>query len=146
MRLGIVLGLLAWTLAASPALARRVEVPVQGRGHALVVDAMINQRFSGRFLIDTGASYCVLSKASAKNASVRPDGERIKMATANGVVEVQLGSARRIDLGGAVAREVDVAVMDHEPLPGLQGVIGLSFLRQFKYSIDHGRGVLLLEQ
>lgn len=146
MRRVVGLGLVAWTLAAWPALARRVEVPVDGRGHAVVVAATINQRFTGRFLIDTGASYCVLSKTAAKDASLRPDGNRIKITTANGVVEAQLGSARRIDLGGAVARDVEVAVMEREPLPGLQGVIGLSFLRQFKYSIDPGRGVLLLEQ
>jgi clan AA aspartic protease (TIGR02281 family) len=132
-------------LTASSVLARKSVVPVEGNGKVLVVEATINQRLTGRFLLDTGASYCFFSKETAKDASVKADGRTIKVSTANGVIEATLGEARRIELGDAIAREVEVAVVEKDPMPGLLGVIGLSFLQNFKYSIDSERGVLLLE-
>ena len=134
-------------LGATAALARRVEVPIEGRGHVLIVEATINQRLSGRFLVDTGATHCVISKQKAKDISLagRNDGAKIRIQTANGLIEATMGEARRIDVGDAVAREVAVAVTPDDPVPGLDGLIGLSFLKQFKYSIDSERSILRLE-
>jgi clan AA aspartic protease (TIGR02281 family) len=110
------------------------------------VSGMINQRLSGRFLLDTGASYCVLGKNAARLAGVQPDGGRkLLLTTAHGVVQASVGSARRIDVGEAVARDVEVAVMDEAPLPGLDGILGLSFLQHFKYAIASDGKSLQLE-
>jgi len=137
----------ACLLVALPALARRVEVPIEGSGRILIVEASINQRGSGRYIVDTGATYCVISQDRAKELSLsgRKDGEKIRVATANGVVEATLGEARRIDVGDAVARDVPVAVMAGDPVPGFDGLIGLSFLQRFKYSVDSAEHVLKLE-
>ena len=137
----------ACLLVALPALARRVEVPIQGAGKILVVEASINQRGTGRYIVDTGATYCVISQERAKELSLsgRKDGEKIRVATANGVVQATLGEARRIDVGDAVARDVPVAVMAGDPVPGFDGLIGLSFLQRFKYSVDSAEHVLKLE-
>src|SRR5215510_4218313 len=93
-----------------PAFARRERVPVQGRGKILVVQATLNQRVTGWFILDTGATYCVVSKATAAEANLsgRKDGEKVRMNTANGVVQATIGEARRIEIGAAVAREVAV--------------------------------------
>ena len=137
----------ALALVASTSLARKVYVRVAGRGRALVIQADINQRVSGPFILDTGASYCVVSKetADAANLSGRKDGPKVKLSTASGVVEARLAEARRIDVGDAVARDVEVAVVEKDVFPGFRGLIGLSFLRHFKYSVDSGEGTLLLE-
>ena len=137
----------ACLLVALPALARRVEVPIEGAGKILIVSASINQRGTGRYIVDTGATYCVISQERAKELSLsgRKDGEKIRVATANGVVEATLGEARRIDVGDAVARDVPVAVMAGDPVPGFDGLIGLSFLQKFKYSVDSTEHVLKLE-
>ena len=135
-------------LLASTVLARKQLVPIEGRGKLLIVEATINQRVTGRFLLDTGATYCVVSKETAGDAllSGRKDGPKVRMATAAGVmVEATIGEARRIDVGDVVARDVQVAVVERDPTPGFQGLIGLSFLQHFKYSIDSEGGVLQLE-
>jgi clan AA aspartic protease (TIGR02281 family) len=134
-------------LAIVPAHARKVQVPVEGKGAVLVVNAWINQRSAGHFLLDTGASYCVVGKRMAASALLqgRSDGRKVQLSTASGVIEGTIGTARRIDVGDAVARDVDVVVLEKDPFPGLDGILGLSFLRSFKYSIDSAHGVLLLE-
>ena len=138
----------ATLLATSPADARKDRIPIEGRGKVLIISATINQNISGRFLLDTGASYCVISKATAASANLsgRKDGPKVHMATASGaMIEATLGEARRIDVGDMVARDVPVAVVDGNPFPGFQGLIGLSFLQHFKYSVDSRTGELLLE-
>jgi clan AA aspartic protease (TIGR02281 family) len=144
--LGLVLAV-ASLLVALPALARRVEVPIEGAGKILIVEASINQRGTGRYIVDTGATYCVVSQDRAKELSIagRKDGQKIRVATANGIIEATLGEARRIDVGDAVARDVAVAVMDSDPVPGFDGLLGLSFLQRFKYSVDSTERILKLE-
>jgi clan AA aspartic protease (TIGR02281 family) len=135
-------------LVAVPALARKERVSIEGSGKGIIVEATINQRVTGRFLLDTGASYCVISKDTASEAGLsgRKDGPKAHMTTASGLVmEATVGQARRIEIGNAVARDVQVAVVERDPFPGLRGLIGLSFLQQFKYSIDSANHVLLLE-
>jgi clan AA aspartic protease (TIGR02281 family) len=103
---------IACLLVALPAVARRTEVPIEGSGKILIVEASINQRGTGRYIVDTGATYCVISQERARDLSLsgRKDGEKIRVATANGIVEATLAEARRIDVGDAVARDVAVAV------------------------------------
>ena len=147
-RSGVIALIITLTLTASPALARKERVPIEGSGRVIIVEATINQRVTGRFLLDTGASYCVISKdtATSANLSGRKDGRKVRMTTASGAqMEATVGQARRVEIGDAVARDVEVAVVDGNPFPGFQGLIGLSFLQRFKYSVDSRSGVLLLE-
>ncbi len=147
-RSGVIALTITLTLAASPSLARKERVPIEGSGRVIIVEATINQRVTGRFLLDTGASYCVISKdtANSANLSGRKDGRKVRMTTASGAqMEATVGQARRVEIGDAVARDVEVAVVDGNPFPGFQGLIGLSFLQRFKYSVDSRSGVLLLE-
>ncbi len=140
-------GLLALCLVL-PARAKAADVPLTAHGHALIVEATLNDRFTGRFLVDTGATFCVLSKEVARQAKVkgRTGGERLRLMTANGPVEAVLGEARKVEAGGAAARDVAVAVMDDDPVPGLDGILGLSFLGRFTYTVDAEAGVLRLKR
>jgi len=137
--------LAALMLAGVPAAAG-TAVPLEGRGGGLVVEVSLNRRFTGRFLLDTGAAYCVVSKRTARRASLRGrlGGDRVRLITAAGPIDAVLAEARRVAVGRAVARDVTVAVVDREPVPGLDGVLGLSFLERFTYTVDRSGGVLRL--
>lgn len=123
------------------------EIQLEKHPGALVVEATFNRRFTGRFLLDTGATYCVLDEATARKAKLRgrTSGEQVRLLTANGPVRASLARARKIELGGAAARDVAVAVVRDNPVHGLDGIIGLSFLENFVYTVDAEAGVLRLE-
>ncbi len=140
------LGILAFLFLAFPAAAG--DVPLIAHGGALLVEATLNGRFTGRFLLDTGATYCVVSREVARQAKVRgrTSGETVRLLTANGPVDANLGEVRKVELGGDSARDVEVAVMDEDPVPGLDGLIGLSFLDRFTYTVDRENATLRLER
>lgn len=135
-------------LAASRAPASAEDVPLTGHGRLLVVEATINDRVTGRFLLDTGATFCVVSKDTARKAMIkgRAGDHKIRLTTASGVIEAALGEARKIEVGHATARDVEVAVVDDDPTPGFDGLLGLSFLNRFAYSVDPEKGVLRLRR
>ena len=145
MRRAALAGIAALALVSVPAEAG-TEVPLADHGGGLVVEVSLNRRFTGRFLLDTGAAYCVVSKRTARKAALRGriGGDRVRLVTAAGTIDAVLAKARRVDAGRASARDVTVAVVDGEPVPGLDGVLGLSFLERFTYTVDRGGGVLRL--
>ncbi len=140
-------GLWAAAGVAGAALGAAVEVPLARQAGGLVVEATLNGRFTGRFLLDTGATYCVVSRDVARAARLkgRAGGHRIRLRTASGAVDAVLARARRVEVGRARARDVVVAVTRDAPVPGLDGILGLSFLGRFAYTVDAGAGVLRLE-
>jgi len=111
------------------------EVPLQGDGKTWTVRATLNGSVEGQFLLDTGATYCVISQSLAHRLALRPSGERMKLATANGLVSAPLVIIRFVDLGSNRARDVKAVVHD-SVTPPLDGIIGLSFLNNFAYVID----------
>lgn len=122
------------------------EAPLITHGGALLVEATLNGRFTGRFLLDTGATYCAVSREVAREAKVRSraSGETVRILTANGAVDATLGEVRKLEVGNEAARDVEVVVMDEDPIPGLAGLIGLSFLDRFTYTVDRENAVLRL--
>lgn len=137
----------AWLGLAGVAPAAQ-EIPLEVRGGSLVVEATFNRRFTGRFLLDTGATYCVLGEAVARRAKIagRAGNADVQLLTANGPLRARLGAARKVELGRASARDVAVAVVDDNPVHGLDGIVGLSFLQNFVYTVDASAGVLRLDQ
>jgi len=127
-----------WTAAGGS------EVPLDGNGTSWVVHATLNGRVTGLFLLDTGASYCVLAPATAQRLGLPATGGAAELKTANGVVHAPVVRLRTVDLGSNRARDVPAVVHAAVSAP-LDGVIGLSYLNNFtSYSIDSRRRVLRL--
>jgi aspartyl protease family protein len=122
----------------------RSEIPLHGDGRSWVVRATLNGSFTGDFLVDTGATVCVLGADAARALDVPESGRAVRMQTANGTITAPLTSLRTVDVGGNRARDVPAVV--HDGLPAaLDGVIGLSYLNHFRYQIDPRKRVLRLQ-
>ena len=113
----------------------------------LIVDGILNGRVAGPLLIDTGASYCVVTRTTAQRLGLRSDAatRSIPVATANGNVDADLVTIDSLELEGVQLAGVDAVVMDAVE-PPLIGIIGLSFLSQFRFSVDPAEGTLRLER
>ena len=130
-------------LLASTVLARKQLVPIEGRGKLLIVEATINQRVTGRFLLDTGATSCVITPLMAGRLGLFPPTRHIEVDTAAGTVRAGVVRLHSLAVGVRRADEIQALVLDAVE-DDLDGVIGLNFLDQFTYAIDPRRGVLEL--
>ena len=135
--------LVAMPLAADWAGGLQREVPLDGNGNTWLVHATVNGSMSGLFLLDTGASYCVLAPTAARRLGVKASGENVEIRTANGVVRAPVIELATVDVGGNRARQVR-AIVHPAVAPPLDGIIGLSFLNHFSYGVDPRRRVLRL--
>ena len=141
--LALVALLVAMPLAADWAGGLQREVPLDGNGNTWLVHATVNGSMSGLFLLDTGASYCVLAPTAARRLGVKASGENVEIRTANGVVRAPVIELATVDVGGNRARQVR-AIVHPAVAPPLDGIIGLSFLNHFSYGVDPRRRVLRL--
>jgi len=124
----------------------RYAIPIWGGTKHLIVRATLNGTLSGPMLVDTGASYCVLTRAAARRLGV--SGRRsdsVPVATANGHVRADLVTLGSLEIAEARVAGIDAVVMDAVE-PPLIGIIGLSFLNHFRYSVDHLEGTIQLER
>jgi clan AA aspartic protease (TIGR02281 family) len=110
-------------------------------GHALV-DVRVNGQARGRFLLDTGASTVVLAESMARRAGAQPDTNRtVRMQLADGrVVTGWPVILDMVEVGEASGRRIDAVVLPSAPAPDLEGLLGMSFLREFTVRVDAASG------
>lgn len=131
---------------ASPRNARGEETLVTLRRASgnWIAEVRLNDSRTARFVVDTGASLCVVSPELAADIGVRPGprAEMVPMQVVGGVTagpRVTLASMRVGD-----AEVENVAAVIHSIGPGIEGLLGNSFLGRFTVTVDPGRGVLIL--
>jgi len=105
-------------------------------GDHVAVRATLNGR-EMRLVLDTGASHVLLSPEAAKSAGIRKGAKLKFSAFGDGRGSAWRGVCDSVEVGPAVAKTVPVAIMPiPSPLQG-DGLLGLSFLEQFTFGLDH---------
>lgn len=129
-----------WTTAAAPAHRRK---------DCTVVKVTVNDRTDGNFIVDTGAAVVTLSRAFADRADVAVEEKD------NTVTVVMADGSRRegvaavlkaVRVGDMTAGDIDAVILPEAPAAGLDGLLGMSFLRRFNVRLEAGTGRLLLQE
>ncbi len=127
----------------------QVTVPVQRHGHLLIVSTQINGTRQARLILDTGASHTILSREVANDLGllVGTESAPVVLKTAGGMVQADLVRVDSISLAEAEVQDTLVAVYDMpDAPPGVDGLLGLTFLDKFVVTLDPARGRLHLRQ
>jgi predicted aspartyl protease len=120
-----------------------IIVPIRMTGSAAFVPVMLNHTIQAYMLLDTGATYTVVSRRLA--ASLRLyEASRAILSTANGLITVPLARLQSIKVGGAEALNLTVAIQDVSMNSTVGGLLGLDFLSRFHTSIDSRKQLLIL--
>jgi clan AA aspartic protease (TIGR02281 family) len=132
----------------TPPLATTASIPFEKKGQVVIVEATLNKRASAKFVVDTGASYTMISSAIAKELAIDTEQNRrtAPFQTANGVIQAPLVNLDSITVAGMEIRNLTAAVHDVLADPKVAGLLGLNFLSNFRMDIDTQRGVLHLEK
>ncbi|MCI0672628.1 MAG: TIGR02281 family clan AA aspartic protease [Myxococcaceae bacterium] len=145
--------------ARDPELHLREEALVkvgdchEGRGRAVLAmprsgsiwaDVRVNDKARGRFIVDTGATEVAISPAFAERLGLNPKGARpVLVATANGFTVAALVRVKSVELQSARAENLHVAVTPGLP-PGVDGLLGMTFLSRFQMHADARAGLMEL--
>ena len=116
----------------------RLTVPVSDSTGGTLLDVQLNGTETGRFILDTGASIVTLSETMARRLKLPYDQTNpIQLRLADGKTSegypVVLASVK---VGEARAEQVGAVVVPNPPAPGVDGLLGMSFLGRFEMSFD----------
>lgn len=95
-------------------------------------------------VLDTGAVYTIIAWDVAKDIGYDPaiSEHRMPIVTANGIIEAPLITVQRIQIADLGAEGVNVICHDIPEITGIEGLLGLSFLKKFRTVIDYTTGIL----
>lgn len=98
-------------------------------------------------VLDTGAVYTVIAWDVAKDIGYDPaiSERRMPIVTANGVIEAPLITIASIQMADLRADAIDVICHDIPEITGIEGLLGLSFLKHFRTLIDFTTMVLEID-
>jgi clan AA aspartic protease (TIGR02281 family) len=132
----------------SPATAAKASIPFEKRGQVVVVEVMLNNTVPVKLVVDTGATYTMISAATAKELSIDPQSAQRTMPfqTANGVIQAPLANLESVIVGGMEMKNLTAAIHDAVPSAQVAGLLGLNFLSNFRLDIDTEKGMLHLER
>ena len=142
-------GLAAVKPLAQPRPPRRqareeVSIPLFRNGGAWLADVTVNDERRARFLVDTGASISVVSPELARTLRIErdPDAPLLKLHTLAGVITAPIATIPSLSVGGLEAVRVKAVIYDIGP--GVDGILGNSFLDRYQVTVDAAGGRLLL--
>lgn len=126
------------------------EIAVGRQGNHLFANVVLNGKVNAKLLIDTGASFVVLSPAMAKGLNISMDTAKpdLKLTLADGrEVPGKMLKLDTISIGEARANDVQAAVIYQEgAFQGYDGLLGMSFLKLFKFEIDLEKSRIILNK
>ena len=126
----------------------KASIPIEQRGQIVVIQATLNNKKAVKFVVDTGASYTMISSAVARDLDLDlgQNQRTMPFQTANGLIQAPLTNLDSIAVGGMEIKNLTAAVHDAVPDPQVAGLLGLNFLSNFRMDIDTRKGLLHLEK
>jgi clan AA aspartic protease (TIGR02281 family) len=104
----------------------------------------LNNVRTARFLVDTGATTCVISPDLAGALDIRPDrhSSPVPLQTISGLTSGHVVTIPSLRVGEVEAQ--DVLAVVHDVGPSMDGILGNTFLSRFTVTLDPERGLLRL--
>jgi clan AA aspartic protease (TIGR02281 family) len=120
-------------------------VPLKGSGNHFVVEAVLNEQTRVNLLVDTGAAMTILDQRVLREMGYNLNGNKpVLFSTANGVVEAPVVSIDQLKLGGASIGPLSVGALPLSMKNGIDGLLGMNFLKRYDFRIDQDRRELHL--
>ncbi len=126
-----------------PFEAEGYEVPLLRRHELWLAEVVLNGRVKEHFVVDTGASFSLISRQIAKELGIRMDETTpfIRVASVSDVILTPLITLQSVRVGKAEVEHTEALVFN---MPSYPGLLGNSFLNKFKVVLDSLNGKMTL--
>jgi clan AA aspartic protease (TIGR02281 family) len=121
--------------AEKPVEPKGFEVKIERKHETWEAEVLLNGRVKRKFMVDTGASFCLIDWKTAMELEVTIDENTpiFPASTASGIIWQPYVLLKSMRVGDAELENVEVSIYD---MPGGGGLLGNSFLGRFKMVID----------
>jgi len=136
----------------SPRVTKAI-LNVNTMGNIIILNNVnINDTAKVKFIFDTGASYTTISTGLAGKLGISTaNAPKVKIMTGSGYIEAPKIIIKKIEINGLAAYNVETLITD---LPmhisgtagDLAGLLGLSFMKDFKVTVDRPNNQVILEK
>ncbi len=102
-----------------PRPSNKASVPMEKHGSVALVQATLNNKRAVKFVVDTGASYTLISNAVAYDLGIElgANPKTMPFQTANGLINAPITNIESISIGGLEIRNLAIAIHDAVPDP-----------------------------
>lgn len=123
-----------------------ILVPLEQDERALMLQATLDHQQTSKFILDTGATYTTISQDMAKKLGYDlTHAARVRITTANGQVSLPKIVLKSVTLNGYTAHNVEATVMPMPQNVPFSGLLGLSFVKRHRITIDSEAEHLVIE-
>ena len=131
---------------ADPGQGMREPMAPDGRPRPIIVEALLNRQVSVPLMLDTGATYTVLTRQTASDLGITSLARlpTHSFLTPGGPISSPVTTLKSIRVGTVEAQNVAVAIDAEEHLP--LGLLGMTFMRHFKVTVDQAQGQVKFER
>lgn len=121
-------------------------IPLTRSGQHFLVDASPGDDGSLRLLIDTGASMTMITPGALQRPGVRyrDTGQSRVFNTANGPVRAPIYILETLSVGDWSVQQLEIGILDLGGQTGVDGLLGMNFLKHFRFFIDQNDSILRL--
>jgi clan AA aspartic protease (TIGR02281 family) len=123
-----------------------VMVPLEQSGDSFIVNVVLNHKKRAKLIVDSGAEICVISTGLAHGLGLDLDkASPVQFASATGYGTAAQLPIDTIAVGKARQNGVVVDVCDLPDTNQADGLLGMSFLKRYKFSLDAKHQLLQLQ-
>lgn len=133
-------------LPGSTLSTSEIQVPlIPAGGGNFLVDTVLNGRVKARLMLDTGASLITLTEDIGRQLGLTQysNAAELPFNTAGGEDWMPLVALDTVAIGSAQTRLVEASINSH--IKEIDGLLGMSFLGDFRFEIDHANKRLTLK-
>jgi predicted aspartyl protease len=128
---------------ASGAEPRETTVPLEHGLGVWIARVVLDDVHTARFLVDTGSSVTVVAPRLAAALGLAVTGARpVELSTLGGRTAGPAAIVGSLRVGSLELRDAPVVL--HDPGPGLDGILGNTFLGRYRVTVDADRRQLQL--
>lgn len=123
-------------------------IPITRLGSQFIVEAAIDRHATMRLLLDTGATLTIIKPSALAAGGVQYVDSGITgwFNTAGGRIEAPLFTLETLSLAEQSVNDLQIAAIELSDSPHIDGLLGMNYLRHYRFFIDQSAGVLRLSR
>lgn len=127
-----------------PSESEGKEIDLYRRHELLLTEVILNDRVKRYFVVDSGASFTLINRETAKELGITIDENTpfLPVATVSSIIFAPLVTLRSLRVGSVEAENVDALV--YTMASDKEGLLGNTFLNRFKVVLDSAHGKMTL--